>query len=159
MTAADHDGSGETHVGTRSLSPTPEEREAFCQTIIHEWGGPSASTIVPSRALDPSSGVVAEGPLRMGASPGVPELTRMNAEDIRNILLTIACRRFRCIAWRSRPEDRGRRSHFIPAELLELPMTITCHSWGSGAILTAINRSCTAAELLTTQTSPQPPRR
>ena len=72
--------------------PTPDEREAFCQTIIREWGGPvGIDERAPSRALDPEFRAWWAAFLRMGASPGAAvALTRMNAEvDIRSVLPTI----------------------------------------------------------------------
>ena len=66
--------------------PTREERDAFCQTIIDEWGGPvGIEERAPSRATDPAFRDWWASYLRMGASPGAAvALTRMNAEiDVR----------------------------------------------------------------------------
>ncbi len=72
--------------------PTEEDRDAFCQAIIREWGGPvGIDDRAPSRALDPDFRAWWAAYLRMGASPGAAvALTRMNAEvDIRNVLPNI----------------------------------------------------------------------
>ena len=72
--------------------PTREERDAFCETIVEEWGGPvGIAARAPSRADDPEFRDWWASYLRMGASPGAAvALTRMNAEiDIRDVLPSI----------------------------------------------------------------------
>jgi hypothetical protein len=72
--------------------PTREEREAFFQQMIDEWGGPiGIDERAPSKASDPAFRSWWATYLRMGASPGAAlALTRMNAEiDIRDILPSI----------------------------------------------------------------------
>jgi pimeloyl-ACP methyl ester carboxylesterase/DNA-binding winged helix-turn-helix (wHTH) protein len=72
--------------------PTREEREAFFQKMIDEWGGPiGIEERAPSKASDPAFRSWWATYLRMGASPGAAlALTRMNAEiDIRDILPSI----------------------------------------------------------------------
>jgi DNA-binding winged helix-turn-helix (wHTH) protein/pimeloyl-ACP methyl ester carboxylesterase len=72
--------------------PTAEEREAFCQTIQREWGGPvGIEARAPSRMHEPAFREWWATYLRMGASPGAAiALTRMNADiDIRHVLPTI----------------------------------------------------------------------
>jgi pimeloyl-ACP methyl ester carboxylesterase/DNA-binding winged helix-turn-helix (wHTH) protein len=72
--------------------PTREDRDAFCRTIVEQWGGPvGVEDRAPSRAADPAFREWWASYLRMGASPGAAvALTRMNAEiDIRNVLPTI----------------------------------------------------------------------
>ena len=72
--------------------PTREERDAFCDAIVAEWGGPVGIEIRgPSKASDPAFREWWASYLRMGASPGAAvALTRMNADiDIRNVLPTI----------------------------------------------------------------------
>ena len=72
--------------------PTLEERDAFCQTIVDDWGGPVGIDIrAPSKASDPAFREWWASYLRMGASPGAAvALTRMNAEiDIRDVLPSI----------------------------------------------------------------------
>jgi pimeloyl-ACP methyl ester carboxylesterase/DNA-binding winged helix-turn-helix (wHTH) protein len=71
---------------------TQEERDAFCRTILEEWGGPvGLEERAPSRAHDPVFREWWASYLRMGASPGAAvALTRMNAEiDVRGVLSTI----------------------------------------------------------------------
>jgi pimeloyl-ACP methyl ester carboxylesterase/DNA-binding winged helix-turn-helix (wHTH) protein len=71
---------------------TRADRDAFCQTIIDEWGGPvGIHERAPSRASDPVFREWWSSYLRMGASPGAAvALTRMNADiDIRDILPSI----------------------------------------------------------------------
>ena len=72
--------------------PTPEQRDAFCDAIVTEWGGPvGIEERGPSKASDPLFRDWWASYLRMGASPGAAvALTRMNAAiDIRNVLPTI----------------------------------------------------------------------
>ena len=72
--------------------PTREERDAFCQKIVDEWGGPvGVEERAPSKAGDPAFREWWASYLRMGASPGAAvALTRMNAEiDIRGVLQSI----------------------------------------------------------------------
>jgi pimeloyl-ACP methyl ester carboxylesterase/DNA-binding winged helix-turn-helix (wHTH) protein len=71
---------------------TREERDAFCQKIVDEWGGPvGIEERAPSKAADPAFREWWASYLRMGASPGAAvALTRMNAEiDIRGVLPSI----------------------------------------------------------------------
>ena len=71
---------------------TKEERDAFCQTILDEWGGPvGIDERAPSRASDEGFREWWASYLRMGASPGAAvALTRMNAAiDVRAVLPTI----------------------------------------------------------------------
>ena len=75
---------------------TPEEREAFCQEILNQWGGPvGLEERAPSMANDPAFSEWWASYLRMGASPGAAvALTRMNAEiDVRDIFRRSRCRR------------------------------------------------------------------
>jgi pimeloyl-ACP methyl ester carboxylesterase/DNA-binding winged helix-turn-helix (wHTH) protein len=72
--------------------PTREERDAFLDTIVREWGGPvGLEERGPSRINDPAFREWWASYLRMGASPGAAvALTRMNAEiDIRELLPSI----------------------------------------------------------------------
>ena len=72
--------------------PTREQRDAFLDTIVREWGGPvGLDTRGPSRVADPAFRDWWASYLRMGASPGAAvALTRMNAEiDIRALLPSI----------------------------------------------------------------------
>jgi pimeloyl-ACP methyl ester carboxylesterase/DNA-binding winged helix-turn-helix (wHTH) protein len=72
--------------------PTREDRDAFCQAIVEQWGGPvGIEERAPSRADDPAFRAWWASYLRMGASPGAAvALTRMNAEiDIRDVLPSI----------------------------------------------------------------------
>ena len=72
--------------------PTREERDAFLDTIVREWGGPVGLDVRgPSRMDDPAFRDWWASYLRMGASPGAAvALTRMNAEiDIRDLLPSI----------------------------------------------------------------------
>src|SRR5262245_10670574 len=72
--------------------PTREQRDAFLQTIVDEWGGPVGIEVrAPSKLADPAFREWWSSYLRMGASPGAAvALTRMNAEiDIRNLLPSI----------------------------------------------------------------------
>jgi len=71
---------------------TRDQRDAFCQTILEEWGGPvGLEERGPSRVSDPAFREWWASYLRMGASPGAAvALTRMNAEiDIRDVLPSI----------------------------------------------------------------------
>ena len=72
--------------------PTREERDAFCDEMVAEWGGPVGIEMrAPSKAADPAFREWWASYLRMGASPGAAvALTRMNAEiDIRDVLPSI----------------------------------------------------------------------
>ena len=72
--------------------PTRDERDAFCQLLVDEWGGPvGIEDRAPSRADDPVFRDWWASYLRMGASPGAAvALTRMNAEiDVRDVLPSI----------------------------------------------------------------------
>jgi pimeloyl-ACP methyl ester carboxylesterase/DNA-binding winged helix-turn-helix (wHTH) protein len=72
--------------------PTRHERDAYCELIRAQWGGPvGIDDRAPSLAADPEFRQWWATYLRMGASPGAAEaLTRMNAEiDIRAVLPTI----------------------------------------------------------------------
>ena len=72
--------------------PTREERDAFCQRIVDEWGGPvGLEERAPSKIGDPAFREWWASYLRMGASPGAAvALTRMNAEiDIRGVLPSV----------------------------------------------------------------------
>jgi pimeloyl-ACP methyl ester carboxylesterase/DNA-binding winged helix-turn-helix (wHTH) protein len=71
---------------------TREEREAFFQSLLEQWGGPvGIEERAPSRAADPAFREWWASYLRMGASPGAAvALTRMNAEiDVRAVLPSI----------------------------------------------------------------------
>ena len=71
---------------------TQDERDAFCQTILDEWGGPvGIEERAPSKASDPAFREWWASYLRMGASPGAAvALTRMNAAiDVRGVLPSI----------------------------------------------------------------------
>jgi pimeloyl-ACP methyl ester carboxylesterase/DNA-binding winged helix-turn-helix (wHTH) protein len=128
--------------------PTTDEREAFCQTIIREWGGPvGIDERAPSRALDPEFRAWWAAYLRMGASPGAAvALTRMNAEvDIRSILPTIKVPSLvlHRVGDRVLKIEEGRfLASLIPgAELIELPGDDHLPFVGDQVeILTAINR-------------------
>jgi pimeloyl-ACP methyl ester carboxylesterase/DNA-binding winged helix-turn-helix (wHTH) protein len=66
-----------------------ESHDAFCRTLLEEWGGPvGLEERAPSAAHDPAFREWWATYLRMGASPGaVVALTRMNAQiDVRNVL-------------------------------------------------------------------------
>jgi pimeloyl-ACP methyl ester carboxylesterase/DNA-binding winged helix-turn-helix (wHTH) protein len=72
--------------------PTREERDAFCDEMVAEWGGPVGIEMrAPSKAADPAFREWWASYLRMGSSPGAAvALTRMNAEiDIRDVLPSI----------------------------------------------------------------------
>jgi pimeloyl-ACP methyl ester carboxylesterase/DNA-binding winged helix-turn-helix (wHTH) protein len=72
--------------------PTAEQRDAYCNYIRENWGGPvGLDERAPSLAGDPGFRDWWSTYLRMGASPGAAEaLTRMNAEiDVRPILGSI----------------------------------------------------------------------
>lgn len=72
--------------------PTREERDAFCERLLQEWGGPvGIEERAPSLAADPAFRTWWASYLRMGASPGAAvALTRMNAEiDVRRVLPSI----------------------------------------------------------------------
>ena len=109
--------------------PTREERDAFCQTIIDEWGGPvGLDERAPSMAADPAFREWWASYLRMGASPGAAvALTRMNAEiDIRDVLPSIRVptlvlhRTRRSLPARSRKGATSRRGFPAPT-FVELP--------------------------------------
>ena len=72
--------------------PTPAERDAFCRSLVAEWGGPvGIEERAPSRAHDPAFRNWWAAYLRMGASPGAAvALTRMNADiDVRGVLPSV----------------------------------------------------------------------
>jgi pimeloyl-ACP methyl ester carboxylesterase/DNA-binding winged helix-turn-helix (wHTH) protein len=72
--------------------PTGDERDAFCQTLLDEWGGPvGIDERAPSVAKDPAFRAWWASYLRMGASPGAAvALTRMNSNtDVRGVLSSI----------------------------------------------------------------------
>ena len=72
--------------------PTTAGLEAFCRTIVDDWGGPVGLVDrAPSKADDPAFREWWASYLRMGASPGAAvALTRMNAAiDIRDLLPSI----------------------------------------------------------------------
>jgi pimeloyl-ACP methyl ester carboxylesterase/DNA-binding winged helix-turn-helix (wHTH) protein len=72
--------------------PTREDRDAFCQAIVEQWGGPvGVEDRAPSKAADPVFREWWASYLRMGASPSAAvALTRMNAEiDVRDVLPSI----------------------------------------------------------------------
>ena len=71
---------------------TRAQRDAFCQLILDEWGGPvGIDERAPSRLNDTEFREWWASYLRMGASPGAAvALTRMNAEiDVRDVLPSI----------------------------------------------------------------------
>lgn len=71
---------------------TQQERDAFCQTILDDWGGPvGIEERAPSRVSDQAFRDWWASYLRMGASPGAAvALTRMNAAiDVRAVLPSI----------------------------------------------------------------------
>jgi pimeloyl-ACP methyl ester carboxylesterase/DNA-binding winged helix-turn-helix (wHTH) protein len=73
-------------------APTTEQRDAFCQEIVQQWGGPvGIEERAPSMATNPAFRDWWATYLRMGASPSAAvALTRMNAQiDIRHILPTV----------------------------------------------------------------------
>jgi len=72
--------------------PTAAERDAFCHTLVDEWGGPvGVEERAPSMANDAEFREWWAAYLRMGASPGAAvALTRMNADiDVRAVLPSI----------------------------------------------------------------------
>lgn len=72
--------------------PTREERDAFCRTLLEEWGGPvGIEERAPSLAANPAFRNWWASYLRMGASPGAAvALTRMNSDtDVRGVLPSI----------------------------------------------------------------------
>jgi pimeloyl-ACP methyl ester carboxylesterase/DNA-binding winged helix-turn-helix (wHTH) protein len=107
---------------------TVEERAAFCQTIIDQWGGPvGIEDRAPSRANDPAFRQWWSSYLRMGASPGAAvALTKMNAEiDVRSVLPSIKVPTLvvhrtgdRCLRIE---EGRYLAAHIPGAEFVELP--------------------------------------
>jgi pimeloyl-ACP methyl ester carboxylesterase/DNA-binding winged helix-turn-helix (wHTH) protein len=108
--------------------PTIEEREAFCEQIVKDWGGPiGIDERMPSRASDPVFRQWWATYLRMGASPGAAvALTRMNAEiDVRPVLpavyvptLVIHRTGDQCLRVE---EGRYLASHIPGARFVELP--------------------------------------
>lgn len=108
--------------------PTREERDAFCATLVEEWGGPvGIEDRAPSMAQDPAFREWYASYLRMGSSPGAAvALTRMNAEiDIRDLLpsikvptLVLHRRGDRCLKIE---EGRYLASRIPSATLVELP--------------------------------------
>jgi pimeloyl-ACP methyl ester carboxylesterase len=107
---------------------TREERDAFCQSLLEQWGGPvGVEERAPSRAADPAFRDWWASYLRMGASPGAAvALTRMNAEiDVRAVLpsikvptLVVHRRGDRCLRVE---EGRYVASKIPTATLVELP--------------------------------------
>ena len=72
--------------------PTREERDAFCRSLLEQWGGPvGIEERAPSRAKDVAFRSWWASYLRMGASPGAAvALTRMNSDiDVRGVLPAI----------------------------------------------------------------------
>jgi pimeloyl-ACP methyl ester carboxylesterase len=72
--------------------PTREERDAFCRTLLDEWGGPvGIEERAPSQAENAAFRQWWASYLRMGASPGAAvALTRMNSDtDVRGVLPSI----------------------------------------------------------------------
>ena len=70
-------------------APTAEQRQAFYEKMMREWGGPvGIEERAPSMANDPEFSTWWAEYLRMGASPGAAvALTKMNAEiDVRAVL-------------------------------------------------------------------------
>ena len=77
---------------TYPWGPTKDEREAFYQEILSNWGGPvGLEERAPSVAHDPRFREWWATYLRMGASPGAAvALTRMNSEiDAREVLKNV----------------------------------------------------------------------
>jgi pimeloyl-ACP methyl ester carboxylesterase len=77
---------------TYPWGPTKEQREAFYQEILSNWGGPvGLEERAPSVAHDPHFREWWATYLRMGASPGAAvALTRMNSEiDAREVLKNV----------------------------------------------------------------------
>jgi pimeloyl-ACP methyl ester carboxylesterase/DNA-binding winged helix-turn-helix (wHTH) protein len=73
-------------------APTEQQREAFFDLMLREWGGPvGIDERAPSLARDEAFREWWATYLRMGASPGAAvALTKMNAEiDVRNVLPSI----------------------------------------------------------------------
>ena len=108
--------------------PTPAERDAFCNTLLNEWGGPvGIEERAPSLAHDDEFRDWWAAYLRMGASPGAAvALTRMNAEiDVRAVLPSIRVPTLvlhrsgdRCL---NVEEGRYLASHIPGAEFVALP--------------------------------------
>ena len=108
--------------------PTPGERDAFCNTLLNEWGGPvGIEERAPSLAHDPAFRDWWSAYLRMGASPGAAvALTRMNAEiDVRAVLPSVRVPTLvlhrtgdRCLHVE---EGRYLASHIPGAEFVALP--------------------------------------
>jgi pimeloyl-ACP methyl ester carboxylesterase/DNA-binding winged helix-turn-helix (wHTH) protein len=108
--------------------PTREERDAFCQAILDQWGGPvGIEERAPSKASDPAFREWWASYLRMGSSPGAAvALTQMNAQiDIRAVLpsirvptLVLHRRGDRCLKVE---EGRFLASHIPGARFIELP--------------------------------------
>jgi pimeloyl-ACP methyl ester carboxylesterase len=108
--------------------PTRDERDAFCNRLLDEWGGPvGIEERAPSRAHDLVFRNWWASYLRMGSSPGAAvALSRMNAEiDVRGVLpsirvptLVVHRRGDRCLK-----VDEGRylASHIPGAKFVELP--------------------------------------
>lgn len=73
-------------------APTEEQREAFFQTILREWGGVvDLETLAPGTAKDPAFRAWWATYLQQSASPGAAvSLAQMNSEiDIRHVLPAI----------------------------------------------------------------------
>ncbi len=108
--------------------PTPAERDAFCNTLLNEWGGPvGIEERAPSLAHDAEFRDWWSAYLRMGASPGAAvALTRMNAEiDVRAVLPSVRVPTLvlhrsgdRCLHVE---EGRYLASHIPGAEFVALP--------------------------------------
>jgi pimeloyl-ACP methyl ester carboxylesterase len=108
--------------------PTREERDAFCDALVEQWGGPvGIEDRAPSRAGDPAFREWWASYLRMGASPGAAvALTRMNADvDVRDILPSVRVPTLvlhrtgdRCLKVE---EGRYLASHIPGATFVELP--------------------------------------
>lgn len=108
--------------------PTPAERDAFCNTLLDEWGGPvGVEERAPSLAHDDEFRDWWAAYLRMGASPGAAvALTRMNAEiDVRAVLPSVRVPTLvlhrsgdRCL---NVEEGRYLASHIPGAEFVALP--------------------------------------
>ena len=107
---------------------TLEAHEAFCDTLLREWGGPvGLDERAPSQVDNPAFREWWATYLRMGASPGAAvALTRMNAQiDVRDVLPAIRVPTLvvhrsgdRCLKVE---EGRYLASHIPGATFAELP--------------------------------------
>ena len=107
---------------------TMEAHEAFCETLLRDWGGPvGLDERAPSQVNNPEFRDWWSAYLRMGASPGAAvALTRMNAQiDVRDVLpaiqvptLVIHRAGDRCLGVE---EGRYLASHIPGATFAELP--------------------------------------